>query len=131
MLHARCCEKAVHPWVPRRSSAPRPMAGSAEHANEVIMWMPLPLLYSAGLSGCHRRAGHPGNAAKYRCHIWHNERSTPVSVNELPPEEEKKRGKKEKRKKMGRRSISHLAPANDLHKVCMRKEGRGASTQRG
>lgn len=69
MLHARCCEKAAHPWVPRRSSAPGPMAGSAGHANEVIMWTPLPLLYSAALSGCHRRVGHPGNAAVQMSHM--------------------------------------------------------------
>lgn len=37
MLHAECCEKGAHPWVPRRSSALGPMVASAEHANEVIM----------------------------------------------------------------------------------------------
>lgn len=37
MLHAECCEKGAHPWVPRRSSTPGPMVASAEHANEVIM----------------------------------------------------------------------------------------------
>lgn len=37
MLHAECCEKGAHPWVPRRSSTPGPMVARAEHANEVIM----------------------------------------------------------------------------------------------
>lgn len=60
MLHAECCEKGVHPWVPRRSSAPGPIAGSAEHANEVIMLClslaPAPLFYSVGFA-CQRRQG--------------------------------------------------------------------------
>lgn len=32
-------------------------------------------------------AGYPGNAANYRCHIWHNE-STPASLNESLRERE-------------------------------------------
>lgn len=59
MLHAECCEKGVHRWVPRRSGAPGPIAGSAEHANEVIM-LCLSLapssLYSVGFA-CQRRQG--------------------------------------------------------------------------
>lgn len=77
MLHAECCEKGVHPWVPRRSSAPGPIAGSAEHANEVIMLclsLAPALLYSVGFA-CQRQAGYPGNAANPRCHIWHNEKT--------------------------------------------------------
>lgn len=84
MLHAECCEKGVHPWVPRRSSAPGPIAGSAEHANEVIMLclsLALAPLYSVGFA-CQRRQGTPGNAANYRCHIWHNEKSTGASGSE-------------------------------------------------
>lgn len=54
------------------AAAPGPIAGSAEHANEVIMLClslaPL-LLYSVGF------AGYPGNAANHRCHIWHNEKT--------------------------------------------------------
>lgn len=84
MLHAECCEKGVHPWVPRRSSAPGPMAGSAEHANEVIMLCPsLAPAPSLQCGLCLSvQAGYPRNAANYRCHIWHNERSTRASVNE-------------------------------------------------
>lgn len=32
------CVKDEQCWVPRCSSAPRPMLASAAHANEVIMW---------------------------------------------------------------------------------------------
>lgn len=32
------CVKGEHCWVPRCSSAPRPMVATATHANEVIMW---------------------------------------------------------------------------------------------
>lgn len=77
MLHAECCEKGVNPWVPRRSSTPEPIAGSAEHANEVIMLCLSPgccspLQYGLCLSA---EAGCPGNAASHRCHIWHNEKT--------------------------------------------------------
>lgn len=115
MLHAECCEKGVHPWVPRRSSAPGPMGpGSAEHANEVIMLTPLPPSVQCGALAVTGSQGTLVNAAKYRCHIWHNERSAPASVNEP--------AKKKKKKNWGRRSIFHLAPAEDLHKVCMKKK---------
>lgn len=84
MLHAECCEKGVHRWVPRRSSTPGPIAGSAEHANEVIMLclsLAPALLYSVGFS-CHRRQGTPGKAANHRCHIWHNEKTHERLLNE-------------------------------------------------
>lgn len=71
MLHAECCEKGVHPWVPRRSSAPGPMVGSAEHANEVIM---LASPYSVGFA-CQGGQGTLVMHPNYRCHIWHNERN--------------------------------------------------------
>lgn len=81
MLHAKCCEKGVHRWVPRRSGAPGSIARSAEHANEVIMLCLL--LASAPPLQCGLRlsweAGHPRDAANHRCHIWHNEQNTRVS----------------------------------------------------
>lgn len=35
---ASMCVKDEQCWVPRCSSAPRPMLASAAHVNEVIMW---------------------------------------------------------------------------------------------
>lgn len=69
MLLGECCEKAVHPWVPRRRSALGTIVASAEHANEVIMLAsPLVLLPFTVWA-------LPGDAASYRCHIWHNKKS--------------------------------------------------------
>lgn len=76
MLHAECCEKGIHRWVPRRCTAPGPIARSAEHANEVIM-LCLTLCFSFSFTVwafcLSQEAGHPCDAANHRCHVWHNE----------------------------------------------------------
>lgn len=73
MLHAECCEKGVRRWVPRRSTAPGPIAEGAEHANEVIMLclsVAFTLLYSVQ-PACHRRARvtQPSSHVT-RCTVW-------------------------------------------------------------
>lgn len=76
MLHAECCEKGVHRWVPRRCTAPGPIARSAEHANEVIMLcltLCFCLSFTVWAFCLSQEAGHPCDAANHRCHIWHNE----------------------------------------------------------
>lgn len=77
MLHAKCCEKGVHRWVPRRSRELGPIARSTEHANEVIM-LCLSLASAPPLQcglRMTREAGYPCDAANHRCHIWYNEKT--------------------------------------------------------
>lgn len=76
MLHAECCEKGVHRWVPRCCAAPGPIARSAEHANEVIMLcltLCFCLSFTVWALCLSQEAGHPCDAANHTWHIWHNE----------------------------------------------------------